>query len=208
VRTHLDARRAGRGAAAGLLSGAVAVGAGQAVAGVTGANGSPVVAVGQLQIDLSPPALKNFAISAFGSHDKQVLVGGILVVLALFAAALGILAMRRLGYGLAGLTVFAVIGVVAAATRPGATAADVLPTLAAAAAGAATMVILIRTARGMASAREGAPGGPPEPGRRRFLVVSAAAAGAAAAGVLAGRALAGGSSVASARALPTWRFRA
>lgn len=125
--THPPARRAGRGAAAGLLSGAVAVGAGQLVAGITGATGSPVVAAGQLQIDLTPPALKNFAISAFGSHDKLVLVSGILVVLALVAAVLGILAMRRLGYGLVGLAVFAVIGAVAAATRPGATAADVLP---------------------------------------------------------------------------------
>jgi DMSO/TMAO reductase YedYZ molybdopterin-dependent catalytic subunit len=227
VRAHLDPRHAGRGAASGLLSGAVAVAAGQLVAATTGANGSPVVAVGQLQIDLTPPALKNFAISAFGSHDKLVLVSGILAVLALFAAALGILAMRRLGYGLAGLAAFAVIGVIAA---------DLLPTLAAAAAGAATMVILIRAARGTRSegspdrarraapepatpvarslpaglpaapptdsAVEAAPGGPPqEPGRRRFLVVSAAAAGTAAAGVLAGRVLAAGSSIASARAL-------
>jgi DMSO/TMAO reductase YedYZ molybdopterin-dependent catalytic subunit len=51
------------------------------------------------------------------------------------------------------------------------------------------------------SALKAAPGGPPEPGRRRFLVVSAAAAGTAAAGVLAGRVLAGGSSIARARAL-------
>jgi DMSO/TMAO reductase YedYZ molybdopterin-dependent catalytic subunit len=217
-----------------LLSAAVAVGAGQLIAAITGANGSPVVAVGQLQIDVTPPALKNFAISAFGSHDKLVLVSGILAVLALFAAALGILAMRRLGYGLAGLAVFAVIGVAAAATRPGATAADLLPTLAAVVAGAATMVILIRAARGTrsrglpdralaaagrpaaptarslaagasvpsaSSALKAAPGGPPEPGRRRFLVVSAAAAGTAAAGVLASGVLAGGSSIARARAL-------
>ncbi len=119
MRAHLDPRRAGRGAAAGLLSGAAAVRAGQLVAAITGAYGSPVVAVGQLQIDVTPPALKNFAINAFGSHDKLVLVSGILVVLALYAAALGILAMRRLGYGLAGPAVFAIIGVVAAATRPG-----------------------------------------------------------------------------------------
>ena len=140
-------RRAGLGAVAGVLAGAVAVGAGQVVAGITGAGGSPVVAVGQLQIDLTPPALKNFAIREFGSHDKLVLVSGILVVLALFAAVLGSLATRRLGYGLAGLAVFAVIGLTAATTRPAATAADVLPTLAAAAAGAVTMTALIRAAR-------------------------------------------------------------
>ncbi len=102
MKTHQGARRAARGAIAGLLAGAVAVGAGQLFAGITGAGGSPVVAVGQLQIDFTPPALKNFAIREFGSHDKLVLVSGILVVLALFAAVLGSLAMRRLGYGLIG----------------------------------------------------------------------------------------------------------
>jgi len=244
VKAHWDWSRAGRGAVAGLLSGAVAVGAGQLAAGITGANGSPVVAVGQLQIDFTPPALKNFAISAFGSHDKLVLVSGILAVLALFAAVLGVLAMRRLAYGLAGLAVFAVIGVIAALTRPAANAADVLPTLAAAAAGAAAMVILIHAARGAApqdspdqvpghqkaadpparlrarAPSSGVPappaaparasdvdgalsrplGGPDQPGRRRFLVVSAAAAGTAAAGGLGGRVLADRSSVAGARA--------
>jgi DMSO/TMAO reductase YedYZ molybdopterin-dependent catalytic subunit len=170
VKTHPGARRAGRGAIAGLLAGAVAVGAGQLVAGITGAGGSPVVAVGQLQIDFTPPWLKNFAISEFGSHDKLVLVSGILLVLALFAAVLGSLAVRRLGYGLAGLAVFAAIGLIAAATRPTATPADALPTLAAAAAGAVTMTALIRAARAAAprtspdqppAARTAAPGTSP-----------------------------------------------
>jgi hypothetical protein len=146
VKVHLGARSAGLGAVAGLLSGAVAVGTGQLVAGITGPDGSPVVAVGRLQIDFTPPALKNFAISAFGSHDKLVLVSGILAVLAIFAAVLGVLAMRRLAYGLAGLAAFAAIGVIAAATRPVGSAADVLPPLAAAAAGVIALVALIRAA--------------------------------------------------------------
>ena len=83
---------------------------GQLVAGLTGASGSPVVAVGQLQIDHTPPWLKNFAITEFGSNDKLALVTGIIVVLAIFAALIGVLAVRRLAYGMAGLAVFAVIG--------------------------------------------------------------------------------------------------
>ena len=221
MRTHLNARRAGLGALAGLLAGAVAVGAGQLVAGLTSPGASPVVAVGQLQIDFTPPALKNFAIRAFGSHDKLVLVSGILVVLALFAAALGALATRKLRYGLAGLAVFAAIGVTAAATRPAASAADVLPALAAAAAAMIAMPVLVRaasaarpagsapppqpspapgnTTRGGAAAAGPQPG-PPQPDRRRFLAVGAAAAGTATVGVLGGRALAGRFSVAGARA--------
>src|SRR5437870_9436736 len=112
---------AGRGALAGLLAAAAGLGVGQFVAGLTGASGSPVVAVGQLQIDFTPPWLKNFAIREFGAHDKLVLVSGIVVVLALFAAVIGAAATRRMAYGMAGLAVFAVVGLTAAATRPTAT---------------------------------------------------------------------------------------
>jgi len=136
-------RRAGLGAIAGVLAAATALGVGQLVAGLTGANGSPVVAVGQLQIDFTPPWLKNFAINEFGSDDKLVLVSGILVVLGIFAAVLGVAATRRLGYGMAGLLVFAAIGLTAAATRPTATVDSVLPTLAATAAAAVALRVLI-----------------------------------------------------------------
>jgi DMSO/TMAO reductase YedYZ molybdopterin-dependent catalytic subunit len=136
-------RRAGLGAIAGLLAAATALGVGQLVAGLTGANGSPVVAVGQLQIDFTPPWLKNFAIREFGSDDKLVLVGGILVALAIFAALIGAAATRRLAYAMAGLAVFAAIGLTAAATRPTATAASLLPTLAATAAAVIVLRVLI-----------------------------------------------------------------
>ena len=136
-------RRAGLGAIAGLLAAATALGVGQLMAGLTGANGSPVVAVGQLQIDFTPAWLKNFAINEFGSDDKLVLVGGILVVLGIFAAVLGVAATRRLSYGMAGLLVFAAIGLTAAATRPTASVASLLPTLAATAAAAIVLRVLI-----------------------------------------------------------------
>jgi hypothetical protein len=138
-----DGRRAGLGAVAGVLAAGTALGVGQFVAGLTGASGSPVVAVGELQIDFTPPWLKNFAISTFGPNDKLVLVGGIVLVLAAFAALTGVAATRRMGYGTAGLAVFAAIGLIAAATRPDATVASLLPTLAAAAAAAAVLVALI-----------------------------------------------------------------
>ena len=137
-------RRAGLGAIAGVLAAGTALGVGQLVAGLTGATGSPVVAVGQLQIDFTPPWLKNFAINEFGSDDKLVLVSGILVVLGIFAALIGVAATRRLAYGMAGLVVFAAIGLTAAATRPTATVSSVLPTLAATAAAAVVLRVLIR----------------------------------------------------------------
>lgn len=126
-----DVRRAASGAVAGVLAAGTALGVGQFVAGLTGASGSPVVAVGELQIDFTPAWLKNFAISTFGPDDKLVLITGIVVVLAAFAAVIGMAATRRMAYGMAGLAAFAAIGLTAAATRPNATVASLLPTLAA-----------------------------------------------------------------------------
>jgi hypothetical protein len=152
---------------AGVLTGAVAVGAGQLVAGLISPDFSPEVAVGQLQIDFTPPWLKNFAVREFGGHDKLILVGGILVVLAVFAAALGVLAARKLAAGLVGRGMFAVIGVIAAATRPTATPVDVLPALAAAAAAVLALPVLTRAAsppRPASSRRAAAPAGQPAAG--------------------------------------------
>ena len=203
-------RVAGLGAVAGVLAAGTALGVGQFVAGLTGASGSPVVAVGELQIDFTPPWLKNFAIREFGADDKLILVSGILVVLAIFAAVLGAAATRRMAYGMAGLGVFAVVGLTAAATRPTATFASLLPTLAATAAAVVVLQVLIPRVSPPAPAARRAvsfdpvvtaepAGEAPEPARRSFLAVGAATAGIAAGAGLAGRLLAERSSVASAQ---------
>ncbi|MGH3289335.1 MAG: molybdopterin-dependent oxidoreductase [Streptosporangiaceae bacterium] len=144
------------GAAAGVLTAAVAMGVGQLAAGLTVAQGSPVLAVGQAAIDLTPLSVKDFAISTFGANDKTALLVGILAVLAAFAAVIGILAVRRLVLGLAGLAVFACIGLAAALSRPTATAAYVIPTLVGAAAGAFALTRLVRAVHGLDS-RPGRP---------------------------------------------------
>ena len=221
-----DERRAGLGAVAGLLAAGTALGVGQFVAGLTGASGSPVVAVGELQIDFTPPWLKNFAIREFGPDDKLVLVSGILVVLAIFAAVIGAAATRRMAYGMAGLGVFAVVGLTAAATRPTATVTSLLPTLAATAAAVAVLRLLIPmvsppalTATRPAVSFDPVTGTDPAamadpaavepfetpdlepegPARRSFIAAGAVTAGIAAGAGLAGRLLAERSSVASAQ---------
>ncbi len=128
----------------------VALGVSQLVAGIGRPQGSPVAAVGSAAIDRTPAAVKNFAISAFGSHDKTALIIGILVVLAVFSAAIGIAAMRNLRNGYIGLAIFAVIGLAAALTRPDAALVDVLPTLIGALAGAYALSLLVRAAGGRA----------------------------------------------------------
>ena len=75
----------------------MALGAAQLVAGMTGPQGVPVIAVGSAAIDLTPVPVKDFAIQHFGPHDKLFLLIGIAAVLAVFAAVTGIMAMRRRG---------------------------------------------------------------------------------------------------------------
>ena len=193
-----DGRRAGLGAIAGVLAAGTALGVGQFVAGLTGASGSPVVVVGELQIDFTPAWLKNFAISEFGADDKLVLVSGILVALGVFAAVIGAAATRRMAYGMAGVAVFAVVGLTAAATRPDATVASLLPTLAATATAVAVLQLLIPLAR-PAEPGTDEPEGFEGPRRRRFLVAGAATAGIAAGAGLAGRLLTEQGSVARAQ---------
>src|SRR5580700_2561332 len=123
-----SAARITRGALAGILSGGLALGIAQLVAGLVGSTSSPVVAVGELSIDNTPPAVKNFAIATFGSHDKLALVSGILVLLAVFAAAIGVVAVRRIQWGLAGLGLFVLVGLLGALTRPHAGLGDAVPT--------------------------------------------------------------------------------
>src|SRR5262249_59106372 len=105
--------------ATGLITAFVAIGVAQLVAGFTGPQFAPVVAVGGAAIDSTPAPVKNFAISAFGSNDKRVLVAGILVVLAVFAALIGVAALHRLAYGLARLAGVAAIRPLAAPSPPG-----------------------------------------------------------------------------------------
>ena len=205
-----------RGVLAGLLAGAIGVCVGFLISGLTGPAGSPVVAVAQLAIDLSPPPLKNFAIKEFGSHDKLVLQIGVLVVLAVFAAVIGILAQRREASGLIGIAIFGAVGLIAAGTRPTATAVDLLPALIGSAAAAFALIRLTRAA-GPAPGRQPPPPAPAaegtgegggarptaslsvaEPPRRQFMTVGAVTAGAAAVSYFGGRMLTERSSVAAA----------
>jgi DMSO/TMAO reductase YedYZ molybdopterin-dependent catalytic subunit len=158
----------------GVLSAAAAIGVAQFASGLGIPQSSPVLAVGQAAIDLTPPPVKDFAISAFGANDKTVLLGGILVILALYAAVVGILAVRRLAFGMFGLAIFTGIGLAAAVTRPIATAGYVVPTLVGAVAGGFALTWLARAAAELGSgpARGQARDGLASPGSRAFGIIA------------------------------------
>jgi DMSO/TMAO reductase YedYZ molybdopterin-dependent catalytic subunit len=156
---------AARGSVVGIVTALVSLGVAQLVAAALASpTGAPINAVGALSIDHTPAAVKNFAISTFGSADKTALVWGIRVVLLVLAAVVGVLAVRKLWYGLVGLAVLTAIGVYAALVRPTATATDALPSLV----GGAVAALALRYFTGLARrALPGAATGPPDEGRHR-----------------------------------------
>ncbi len=189
----------------GLLVVGAALGFGELAAGLLRAT-SPVVTVGDALVDNSPPFLMETAISLFGTADKAVLITGVVIVLVLVGAVLGVVALRRPLLGYAGLVLFTAAGLAAVALRRtddlGAAAAVVVGAVA----GAVALALLLRSVRhtygpggrkGEAetpadtedSARPNgsapsapAPGADQGPGRRGFVLTAAgvlAAAGSA-----------------------------
>jgi DMSO/TMAO reductase YedYZ molybdopterin-dependent catalytic subunit len=134
------------GAAIGVLSGAVAIGAATLAAGLIGAGSSPILAVGAAAVDASPEWLKRFAIDTFGTDDKTALLIGIGVVLTIAAIVLGIVSLRRPRVGVIGLIVLGAIGAIAAVTRPANGLLAAVPSLVGMAAGLWAYVWLRRRA--------------------------------------------------------------
>ncbi|RQX13886.1 molybdopterin-binding oxidoreductase [Micromonospora ureilytica] len=130
-------------ALAGITAAAVAIGIAEPVAVLTGPRSAPLVAVGGVIVDAVPESLKQLAIDLFGTADKIALLVGTALLLGGFAALLGVLAVRRLALGLAGIAAFGAIGVAAALTRSGADLADALPSLVGAGLGALVLWLFI-----------------------------------------------------------------
>jgi DMSO/TMAO reductase YedYZ molybdopterin-dependent catalytic subunit len=131
------------GALAGLFAAAVALGAAELVAGLVGAASSPVIAVGDAAITLTPESVKHFAITTFGENDKVALVVGMLAVIAVYAVLVGLLALRNRRLGAVGIALFGLVGALAAVTRPAGGPLDALPSLVGAAAGITALYVLL-----------------------------------------------------------------
>ena len=124
----------------GITSAALGVAAGHAVAAWINPAASPVVAVGAVIIDLTPTPVKEWAVSAFGTADKLVLLIGVGVAVAGFAAVAGLLAARNRSWGVLATGLLGALAVAAAVTRPASGGLDGLPGVVAAAVGAAALV--------------------------------------------------------------------
>ncbi len=159
----------------------------------TGALSSPLLAVGGVVVDTVPAPVKDFGIAVFGTHDKTALLTGTAVLLAAYAALIGIVALRSWLWSYLGIALFVAIGVGAAVTRHDAGAGAALPSLVA----GGTAVLALRLLLPLARDVEPQPdlGG----SRRRFLLGAGAAAGVAIAGGFGGRLLTSRRAVTEAR---------
>ncbi|MEE2039046.1 molybdopterin-dependent oxidoreductase [Nocardiopsis sp. CT-R113] len=145
------------GPVVGLLVVGAALGTAQLAAAVVRAS-SPVVAVGDAVVDLSPTWLVETAIGLFGTADKAVLLAGVVVLLALSGCALGTVALRRPAAGYAGLAVFAAAGLAATWVRRADDPGAALPVVCAALAGAAALAVLLRSLGGPTAGSSAGPG--------------------------------------------------
>lgn len=169
-------------AVAGIAAGGLAVTVGMLVASITKVV-SPIDAVGSEVIDHVPLWVKEQAIEWFGTDDKVALRVGIVSILALAAIGVGLLAARRIWWGVAGIAVFGVVGSLAAINRPTQTIGAAVPSVLGAVAGA---IVLYRMVQPRPAPGGTGPMAAPSWDRRRFLMTGGAtAAGAVVAGGMA-----------------------
>lgn len=154
--TSMPRGRRAAGALAGLVAAGVALGVAELLSAFIDARSSPIFAVGGSVVDATPGWLREFAIQQFGTNDKRVLIGSIVVVLVLLSLLTGALAVSRAAVGLAGVAVLGAVGAAAATTRPASVTLASLPSVVGALVGAVALLVLLRPLRAPASsARRG-----------------------------------------------------
>ncbi|MBB3039143.1 molybdopterin-dependent oxidoreductase [Hoyosella altamirensis] len=181
-----------RAITASVLAVAAALGAGHLAAGFISPEASPIFAVGNAVIDVTPTPMKEFAIQQFGEDNKNVLLGSIGLGLLVLAAIAGLASRKSKIAGSALIVILGAAAVAAALSRPTFTGLWLVPPAVSILAGVASFMWLHRAA---------APASPDAPtekqlawdvpglGRRTFLVSSTAVAVGAGAAALGGRML-------------------
>ncbi|MFE3457796.1 molybdopterin-dependent oxidoreductase [Nocardiopsis aegyptia] len=144
-------------AVAGLVAAGAAVAVAEVVALVMGRSDvTPLLAVGDATVDLTPLPVKQFAVDTFGTADKLALFIGMGAIMVAAAALLGAAAGRRRWIGGMGIAAFAVVGLAAVLTRPGAGVLDTVATLVGIAACYLVLTLLLNV--GASYAPGGGPG--------------------------------------------------
>lgn len=178
---------------AGLIAAAVALGAAELAAGLTG-GASLIVEVGDVIVERTPGPVVKWAIDLLGTNDKPFLLASVTVISLLLGAALGPLAGRWSVVGLVGFAVFGAIGAAAAARDPLTDSSiAIMVALVAGVTGYVALQALLAAAVPAATASEASPTMPGRglADRRRFLGFAAGATGGAALAAFTGRGILG-----------------
>ena len=142
-----------RAATAGALGAAVALGTSELVAAFGSSLPRLVPAVGDLVVDASPGDATQVAIEAFGTADKPLLLGGIVLTSLVIGALLGRASVERRWVGPVGFAAFGLLGVWAGAQAVGASLVGAVVVAAlAAGAGIGTLALLLAAADGRLAA--------------------------------------------------------
>lgn len=128
--------------AAGLAAAAVSVGVAQLFAPLFSPAADVRNAVGSAVIDMTPGPVKEWAIQAFGTADKLFLSVMVLVTIGIVAAVAALWERPSIPLGSVAIAAGCAAGMAAVLGRPGAQAADVIPTLLAAVCGIGVLRLL------------------------------------------------------------------
>ena len=99
-----------KGAFAGVVAGAIALGIGELVAGFMAPTPGLVAAVGNRVIDLAPASVNEIGKEIFGLKQKTALTTGTALISLAIAALLGMLSLKRPAIGALGFAAFGVVG--------------------------------------------------------------------------------------------------
>lgn len=143
--------------AAGIVAAGAGIAAAELVGIVTGPSSTPILAVSDLVVDLTPPWAKDAAIAAFGTNDKLFLFTVVGTVAVLIAAIAGVLESRRPGWGTPVTALLAVVCGAAALTRPDLGTLGVLPAFTAGVVGVVLLRLLVPRVAGSAGPEDRAP---------------------------------------------------
>ncbi|MBD8871178.1 molybdopterin-dependent oxidoreductase [Nocardioides donggukensis] len=144
-------------AGVGVLATLTGMAAGHLVAALTTPSASPVLAVGSTVIDLTPTPVKEWAVREFGTADKPILIGSVVLITLVLAGVAGVLARRRFVLGAGLLVLLVALAGLAAVLRPMAGPLDALPSVLAAVIGLGALWWLVSGLIGT-GAPEAAPG--------------------------------------------------
>jgi sulfite oxidase len=181
-----------------MVSVALGLGVGYLLAPAVDRGAAPLQAVGSEVIDRMPEGLREWAIDAFGTADKTVLLVTIAAIMLVLAAGAGLVQWWRSPIGLVIVAVIGTLGAAAAAARPNATPLWAVPTLV----GVVLAMIVLHWLIRMIQPRDGT-AAPVQTGeivrpddqivigtdRRQFVIVAATVGGGAVIAGLAGLAV-------------------